>query len=129
MVMITHSSPPFFTSVEPRQLWSEVSKFKVWMIKSKLNPFYIRKTEPTNAHTIPIRLFKHVSFLMLIHLTWQVLRFAVDSKKKGENEALEGHCAAICLKKWFIPTSPQWNGLIPPVVQLYTNILLGLRWR
>lgn len=26
----------------------------------------------------------------------------------------------------YVPISPQWNGLIPPVVQLYTRAALGL---
>lgn len=29
-------------------------------------------------------------------------------------------------KKYGIPTSLQWKGLVPPVVQLYTMIFLGL---
>lgn len=29
-------------------------------------------------------------------------------------------------KKHVIPTSPQWKGLVPPVVQLYTMTFLGL---
>lgn len=29
-------------------------------------------------------------------------------------------------KKYGIPTSPQWKGLVPPVVQLYTMTFLGL---
>lgn len=38
---------------------------------------------------------------------------------------------AMCVKqrksKKILPTSPQWNGLIPPVVQLYTRMFLDLQ--
>lgn len=27
----------------------------------------------------------------------------------------------------YVPISPQWNGLMPPVVQLYTRAALGLQ--
>lgn len=27
----------------------------------------------------------------------------------------------------YLPISPQWNGLMPPVVQLYTRAVLGLQ--
>lgn len=33
------------------------------------------------------------------------------------------------IKACYAPISPQWKGLMPPVVQLYTSAVFGLKWK
>lgn len=48
-------------------------------------------------------------------------------KNNSINNRLQWQVCVTTQQREYLPISPQWNGLMPPVVQLYTRAALGLQ--